>query len=190
MRKPKIFVAGSRFISRLTKDVQKRLDNIVEQRFTILIGDANGADKAVQQYLNRRHFEEVVVFCMEGVCRNNIGGWPVCAVAAPGHSKRDFSYYATKDQAMAEEAQYGLMLWDGKSRGTLRSIIDLVDKSKPVVVYLAPDKSFYNLRNGEELASMLAQCGDRASSGFDERSAIAMGKSHNRSDTRRLFLER
>lgn len=184
-----IFVAGSRHISRLSKDVRTRLDNIVEQRFTILLGDANGVDKAVQRYLNRRHYEAVVVFCMEGICRNNLGGWPIRAIAASGRSKRGFSYYSTKDQAMAEQAHYGLMLWDGKSRGTLRSIIDLVNRSKPVVVYVAPDKSFHSLRNKEDLARMLARYDSRSrGSGFDDDSALAVGKSH-RNDPKRLFVE-
>lgn len=189
MRRPtNIFVAGSRHISRLSKDVRKRLDNIVEQRFTILLGDANGVDKAVQQYLNHRHYEGVVVFCMEGICRNNLGGWPIRAIAASGHSKRDFSYYSTKDQAMVEEAHYGLMLWDGRSRGTLRSIIDLVHQSKPVVVYVAPERSFHSLRNKEDLARMLVRYSDRKPSGFGDRPTVALGKSH-RNDPRRLFLE-
>jgi hypothetical protein len=43
----KVFIAGSRWLSRLSADVRSRLDTIIEKGFTILIGDANGADKAV-----------------------------------------------------------------------------------------------------------------------------------------------
>jgi hypothetical protein len=48
------------------------------------------------------------------------------------------------DQAMVDDAAYGLMLWDGESKGTLNSVINMVRQDKPVVVYLAPKKTFQN----------------------------------------------
>lgn len=151
----KVFIAGSRRLSRLNNDVRRRIENIVDKGFTVIVGDANGADKAVQQYLSSRNYSNVVVFCMEGGCRNNIGGWPTRTIKAADPGRRDFAYYSTKDRAMAEEADYGLMLWDGQSRGTLTNVVDLVRKGKPVVIYLAPDKSFYTLRRPIDLAAML-----------------------------------
>ena len=32
---------------------------------------------------------------------------------------RGFDYYSVKDRAMADAAEYGLMPWDGKSKGTI-----------------------------------------------------------------------
>ncbi|MGZ5441159.1 MAG: hypothetical protein ACXW5U_05340 [Thermoanaerobaculia bacterium] len=37
----------------------------------------------------------------------------------PPHRTLDFEYFTAKDAAMAEQADYGLMLWDGESVGTL-----------------------------------------------------------------------
>lgn len=180
----KIFVAGSRRISRLSKDVRERLDNIAGRHFTILIGDANGVDKAVQQYLSLRHYQRVVVFCMEGLCRNNLGAWQTRAIAAPEQSRRDFLYYSVKDQAMVEEAHYGLMLWDGSSRGTLRSIVDLVRHRKPVIVYVPPEKSSYTLHDEEELAEMLARCNARRFNGYSDQPSLAKGKWHPRENSK------
>ena len=45
----KVFVGGSRHVSRLNERVRERLDKIIQKRLPILIGDASGADKAVQQ---------------------------------------------------------------------------------------------------------------------------------------------
>ena len=73
-----VFVAGSRALSKLNAQVKERLDNIVKQNFTVLVGDANGADKAVQRYLAERSYQHVVVYCMD-LCRNNIGNWPTHA---------------------------------------------------------------------------------------------------------------
>jgi hypothetical protein len=41
-----VFVAGSRQVSRLPAEVKTRLDKMIEKGFQILVGDANGADKA------------------------------------------------------------------------------------------------------------------------------------------------
>ena len=56
---------------------------------------------------------------------------------------------------MVEEADYGLMLWDGQSRGTLTNIIGLVRRQRPLVVYVAPVKSFFTLRQAADLIDMV-----------------------------------
>lgn len=153
--KSKVFIAGSRRLSRFDADVWRRIDNIIEKGFTVLIGDANGVDKAVQRYLVSRDYSNVTVFCMEGGCRNNAGDWPTRTITSADPSRHDFAHYSTKDRQMVREADYGLMLWDGRSRGTLTSTIDLVRKGKPVVVYLAPDESFYEVRDLSQLREIL-----------------------------------
>lgn len=142
----RVMIAGSRRISRLDTEVQRRIDHIIQNNLFVLIGDANGADKAVQNYLRKHGHEHVEVFCMEGICRNNLGGWPRRAVASPGPSK-DFSYYATKDKLMVDEASIGLMIWDGQSSGTLASVFRLISQQKKAVVYIAPEKQFWTLKD-------------------------------------------
>lgn len=185
----KVFIAGSRRLSRLNQDVRRRIDNIVDKSFTVIVGDANGVDKAVQRYLSSRHYSNVLVFCMEGGCRNNIGDWPIRPITAADPGRRDFAYYSTKDRAMVEEADYGLMLWDGRSRGTLTSIIHLVRQGKPVVVYIAPDKSFYTLRRSDHLTEMLGRFDPAALHRIDrELQAVATGSGSSRKvDTAPLF---
>lgn len=157
----KVFIAGSRQLSRLNADVKRRIDTMIEKGFTILVGDANGADKAVQRYLAEKDYRNVIVHCMGGNCRNNVGTWPTREVSAP-KGARGFAYYSLKDRAMVDIAEYGLMLWDGESKGTLNSVVNMVRQNKPVVVYLAPRKSFLNLRSDSDLADLLSNC-DRAS---------------------------
>ena len=157
----KVFIAGSRRLSRLSPEVKARIDTMIEKGFTILVGDANGADKAVQRYLTDRDYRKVIVHCMTSNCRNNLGGWSKREIAAPPEA-RGFAYYSIKDQAMVDTAEYRLMLWDGESKGTLNSVINMIRKNKPVVVYLAPKKVFQNLRSPEDVAGLLSLC-DRAS---------------------------
>lgn len=154
----KVFIGGSRRVSRLNEDVKRRIDRIIVQGFPVIIGDANGADKAVQQYLQNRGYNAVEVFCSGGVCRNNLGKWPVRAVAT-SQTRKDFSFYAAKDEQMAREASVGLMIWDGKSAGTLANAARLVRQEKKVVVYSAPGKHFLTLRAEADLENLVLTCG-------------------------------
>lgn len=157
----KVFIAGSRQLSRLNADVKRRIDTMIEKGFTILVGDANGADKAVQRYLAEKGYRNVIVHCMAENCRNNVANWPTREVPAPPGT-RGFAYYAAKDEVMVDDAEYGLMLWDGESKGTLNSVLKMVHQHKPVVIYFAPKKTFQNLRSSDDVPGLLASC-DRAS---------------------------
>ena len=55
----KVFFGGSRYIGRLNQAVKKRTDNIITNGYLILIGDANGADKAMQRYLSEKGYRNV-----------------------------------------------------------------------------------------------------------------------------------
>ncbi len=100
-------------------EVRSHLDTMIEKRFQILVGDANGAGKAVQRYVADQSYPNVLVHCMKDHCRNNVGSWPTREVAAR-RGANGFDYYSFKDRAMAEAAEYGLMLWDGNAHSTHR----------------------------------------------------------------------
>jgi hypothetical protein len=153
---PPIFVAGSRHILRRPADVKDRLDTMIEKRFQILVGDANGADKAIQRYLADKSYSNVFVRCMKDHCRNNVGNWPTREIDAP-RGTRGFDYYSLKDRAMAEAAEYGLMVWDGKSKGTVNNVVNLSRDHKPVVVYVAPTRQFRTVKTFDDLSDLLAQ---------------------------------
>lgn len=151
----KVFLSGSRRLSRLPVEVRQRLDEMMRRELTILVGDANGADKAIQNYFAERKYPSVLVFCTAGDCRNNVGGWPIRAVDPP-HRARDFAFFTAKDAAMADEADVGLALWDGESTGTVVNVARLVARGKPAVVYVAPEKTFATLKTPDDLVSLLA----------------------------------
>lgn len=150
----KVFVGGSRRISRLSAEVRQRLDRIIDNSLDVIIGDANGADKAVQAYLSEKGYSAVEVFCSGSECRNNVASWPVRSISAD--KRRRSSFYSTKDRAMADEASYGLMIWDGKSIGTLMNVFRLVQRDKPVVVFVAPDKQFSELKDWDAWKGFIA----------------------------------
>jgi hypothetical protein len=141
-----VFIGGSRQLSRLSPDACQRIDRIIENKFPIIVGDANGIDKAVQQYLLSKLYPLVEVFCSGEKCRNNLGDWPVRTIQTY-RQRKDFNFYAAKDRQMAIDASAGLMIWDGKSKGTLLNVVRLLRQQKSVELYEAPLHRFWELRN-------------------------------------------
>jgi len=144
-----VFVAGSRAVSKLNSQIRERLDNVIQQNLQVLIGDANGVDKAVQRYLAKSRYQNVVVYCMES-CRNNAGDWPTRNHSAAINAARDRHYYGIKDLAMSQDADCGLMLWDGISKGTLTNVLNLLNAHKKLLLYLGPKKAFFKLNSYED----------------------------------------
>lgn len=145
-----VFLGGSRRIARLNDNVRSKLDDLIGRGLWIFVGDANGADRALQQHLADRRYERVVVYAVAGALRNNVGHWNVCLVDPPTGA-RGFELYSVKDKKMANDASYGLMLWDGRSRGTLENVRNLLAQGKPVAVHLGPARRFVSLKSTEDL---------------------------------------
>ena len=59
---------------------------------------------------------------------------------------------------MAQDAKCGIMLWDGKSKGTLNNIQQLIGSGKKALVYLASEKAFHKIVTEEELGAFLQRC--------------------------------
>jgi hypothetical protein len=152
----KVFIGGSRAVFRLNSTIREKLDDFIGRQCAILIGDANGADKAVQEHLADHRYQHVLVYCMDR-CRNNLGNWPIQHVQAPG-TRKDFAYYAAKDLAMARDANCGVMLWDGKSKGTLNNVQQLLSQGKKTLVYLASEKAFHKLTTVQDMEELLGRC--------------------------------
>lgn len=152
-----VFLGGSRHVSRLNPSVRARLEKIVEKALPVLVGDANGADKALQEYFHKRKYQHVIVYCAGGMCRNNVGHWEQRDIPTPT-STRDAKFYSAKDKVMADEATVGLMVWDGKSVGTLMNVYRLLARDKSAVVYSVPKDQFIEFKQASQWMEFLAQC--------------------------------
>jgi len=145
-----VFLSGSRKVSRLPDPVVRRLDNIISCGFDVVTGDANGADKAMQRYLAEENYPKVKVFFVGDAPRNNLGGWDQERVdVPPGYRGRDF--YAQKDKFMASMADFGLVVWDGKSPGSVQNMLWLVENCKKGIVFHNPTRSFVKIRIESDL---------------------------------------
>jgi hypothetical protein len=155
----KVFIGGSRKISRLSSEVCQKLDQILAKHLPVVIGDAPGVDKSVQQYLHAKGYRDVEVFCSGTRCRNNVGGWPTREVAVDS-SRRDFDFYAKKDLRMAQEASFGLMIWDGESAGTLMNVLRLIKQNKTVSILEIPKDTAHELKSEAEWSDFFSTCSE------------------------------
>lgn len=156
-----VFIAGSIAISRLDKLVKERITKAVDAGLSIVVGDADGADASIQEHLVSIHAPNVTVYCSGDSPRNNIGNWhvePIYPDAVPGTRK----YFTAKDIKMAKVANYGLMIWDAKSTGTLSNVIELLKDGKKSVVFVNKSKIFLTISDGNSLQNLIDNMSDIA----------------------------
>jgi hypothetical protein len=133
--KMNVFISGSISINKLPKSATVKIDNIINQNMTVCIGDAKGADLLVQKYLLKRQYGNVVVYFVGDEIRNNVGNWRVKHIET-NITRKCRELYTVKDEVMAKEADYGLMIWDGQSKGTLNNIHNMKLANKRFFVIL------------------------------------------------------
>lgn len=151
----KVFVAGSMNIKHLAPQFKERLDNVLESGFEVLVGDADGADTSIQQHVLERGASNIRVFCSGPAPRNNVGDWPVESVATQ-HAEGSRAFFTAKDLRMAALADFGLMIWDAKSTGTLSNVLELLARRKKSVVFVNKAKIFRNVGTAEQLEELLS----------------------------------
>jgi hypothetical protein len=148
-----VFIGGSRRLGRMNGELAHRLDNIIQKHLLVLVGDANGFDRAAQAYLSDQQYDAVTVYCTRGECRNNVGKWPQRDVEYQGRD-RGREFYTAKDDAMIRDADFGLFAWDGKSKGTLRNIRRMAEQEKPSAVYVSPLRKFVTVRSLDDASAL------------------------------------
>lgn len=85
----------------------------------------------------------------------------------------DFLYHTAMDLAMAEEADYGFMLWDGLSKGTLNNMLALLERGKKVIVHFSPAKECLTLRQIADVIPLLEICPKTALDEFEAKIDLA-----------------
>ncbi len=152
-----VFVGGSRRVSRLPAQAREQLAALVQAGVRVIVGDANGADKAVQRQLSAYSYGHVTVFCSGSVSRNNLGNWPACHIVPPNNA-RGFQFYAAKDRQMAQEADSGLMIWDGQSPGTILNVMRLAQNSKEVILLDTSNNDIQTIGSISDWRRFFANC--------------------------------
>lgn len=130
-----VFIGGSKEICHLSYRQIDELKKIILKNHKILIGDCYGVDTAVQQLLSDWQYQNVTVYVSGEKVRNNIGNFEVKHITSK-FPENTFDFNRQKDVAMAKSADYGFMIWNGKSKGTRSNILDLLSQGKPVTVMI------------------------------------------------------
>lgn len=150
----KIFISGSMKIKNLDPNVLNRIDNIISLNYIVIVGDADGVDRSIQEYLHTKNYNNVLVYCTGQQPRNNIGRWPVKNIettAQPGTR----AFFTVKDIEMANDCNYGMMIWDTKSTGTLSNVLELLKQKKNSLVFINKSKEFIKVKDIHGLEQLL-----------------------------------
>lgn len=151
----KIFISGSMRIKKLDPKVKDRIDNIVHSDFSILLGDADGVDASIQELLNSKGYTKVTIFCSGDKVRNNIGRWKVEKIQTD-YQKNTRLFFTAKDIQMAKECDYGFMVWDSKSTGTLSNVYELLSQGKKSLVFVNKLKAFKKIGKVTDFEDLLS----------------------------------
>ncbi len=130
----RVFISGSMAVKDFDSSICTELKQIAEAGHTVIVGDADGVDTEVQRFYLNMKYANVVVYASNGKTRNNLGDWQVHDVRVPA-GVTGFDFYAEKDKAMAADADLGVMIWDGISRGTKHNMKNMVKQGKQARVY-------------------------------------------------------
>ena len=107
-----------------------------------------------EEYLKSNEVRSVVVYCSGDKPRNNIGHWDTKKVDT-SYKPGTRQFFTVKDKAMAADCDYGFMIWDGSSTGTLSNAIELVERNKIAVVYISKTKQFFNIKNVQDIEKLI-----------------------------------
>ncbi|WP_175421243.1 hypothetical protein [Marinitoga sp. 1135] len=139
----KIFISGSISIKILPEKVVKILDRIIREKFSVLVGDAKGVDLAIQKYFKQKNYKNVSVVTVCKKPRNLADKeFKIIIIKVSKNMETKRKLYMQKDIWMAKNADYLLVIWDGKSKGSFSNIINGIRYKKHIMVYLMPEKRF------------------------------------------------
>ena len=153
----------------MKSEIQSVLDDAVH----IIVGDANGADKAIQAYLSDVNYKTVTVFHVGETSRNNVGLWDAQQVPAASNLKGR-AFYTEKDKVMALKADYGIVFWDGKSAGSISNVCELLSLKKTAFVYSEPLKKFIKVTSAKELTDLLSVCAPNVRDALEKSSILKL----------------
>jgi hypothetical protein len=132
----KVFISGSINIKQLPGFVLPTLQTIISKEHHVLVGDADGIDRSVQDYLANSGYENVSVYSIYSIPRYNSGGFDHIYVPAPSDLKSERDRQKYKDRKMSDDCDSFLVVWDGKSKGCFANINSAISKEKHSKVYL------------------------------------------------------
>ena len=72
------------------------------------------------------------------------------------------AYFTAKDVQMAQDCDYGFMVWDTQSTGTLSNALELLKHNKPSLIYVNKQKRFVTLKDANDISSLISVMSEKA----------------------------
>lgn len=157
----KVFISGSMTIKNINPEVLERINNVIDSGYQVLVGDADGVDSSIQNYLLEKNAKSVLIYCSGDQPRNNLGKWSVYKVKTK-YSPGTRAFFTAKDLVMSDDCDYGLMIWDTKSTGTLSNAIELLKRNKKSLVFINKDKKFIKIKSVIDLELLVMHMSESA----------------------------
>lgn len=142
----KVFVSGSSktqdtesgyYREKLPKQVRTQLKEIMKRNKTILVGDAPGIDRQVQDFINSMGYKKVEVYGPGKEVRYTANKkWKTNPIDAPEFEEYSPEWLRAKDIAMTNEATEGLaVILDEGAKATHNNVERLQSQNKKVKVF-------------------------------------------------------
>ena len=142
-----LFVSGSSktqdensgyYRKELPRAIRRELDKVVKAGSKVVVGDAPGVDRQVQNYLNKKQYKNVEIYGPGKQVRYNANNkdWKVKTVNDPKHPVGSKEWLAKKDEAMTNASTKGLaVVIDDGAKATRANVERLKNQNKDVKVY-------------------------------------------------------
>lgn len=145
-RQETLFVSGSSktqfkdsgyYRKKLPRKIRKELKSSMRNKDKIIVGDAPGIDRQVQDYLKKKHYDNVEIYGPGKQVRYTANEkWKTKPIDAPEFEEGSKEWLAKKDVAMTNAATKGLaIVLDEGSKATRKNIERLIQQNKDVKIY-------------------------------------------------------
>lgn len=161
-----VFISGSSktqfkdsgyYRGQLPKDIKNQINTYMKDGKRIVVGDAPGIDRQVQNYLNKKKYSNVEIYGPGKKVRYNANkSWKTHAIDAPEYEEMSGEWLAKKDKAMTDAATEGLaIILDEGAVATRNNVKRLINQNKNVTIYELSKKGRKYDRYVNELAKMM-----------------------------------
>lgn len=145
-KEKRVFVSGSSktqfddnpyYRKELPKPIRDELDKFIKESAGIIVGDAPGIDRQVQDYLKSLDYQNVTVYGPGKQVRYNANPkWATRPIDAPEFEEGSKEWLAKKDIAMTNDSTEGLaVILDEGVKATRKNVARMKEQGKEVKVY-------------------------------------------------------
>lgn len=139
----KVFISGSINIDKIPEKLISSLERIKQNNLGVLIGDAEGIDSAVQNYFSNSKYYDVKVYTIYDKPRHRkSNNFSIKIIEVDDAISREREKQSKKDEAMTNDSDFSLVIWDGKSKGSYHNILRSIEQNKLVKVFLSYENDF------------------------------------------------